>query len=132
MVGSWFRIQKVFNFFLCHPYLNITRVFVVMKCVLQIYTQLLLSVMFHFQMLWIFLKKYFKNVFENYLFTSGYLEPDNVLSAPMIDTSQTIVKLSSGSQVPDVPRLFKEFVSINFLNPQESGLAFNEIYCHNH
>ena len=72
--------------------------------------------------------------------SSGYFEPERVLSAPIIETSQTIVRLSSGNHWEDL--LFKKSVDINFLNyknlktkdlksfsfhlnPQESGLALN-------
>ena len=77
-------------------------------------------------------------------FTSGYLEPDRVLSAPMMETSHTMVRLSSGSHWEGEDRLLRMLVSMNFLKncwyagsnlyadkmqvhlkPQESGLALN-------
>ena len=43
----------------------------------------------------------------------------------MMETSHTIVRLSSGSHCEGEDRLLRMFVSMNFLNPHESGLALN-------
>ena len=55
--------------------------------------------------------------------SSGYLEPERVLSAPMMETSQTMVRVSLGSHCEDL--LFRMLVSMNFLKPQESGFCLN-------
>ena len=61
--------------------------------------------------------------FKLRMVSSGYLEPESVLSAPIMETSQTMVRVSFGSHWDDL--LFRMLVSMNFLKPQESGFCLN-------